>query len=168
MASSISRRMALSSTLLRGTGSRRRPSVRSSSTKMRYPRSVGMRPAEVCGCSSSPASSSRASSARTVDGPQGTSSCSAIHLEPTGWSRSTWASTTLRRMNLCREEISTALNLDAAELCLGVLDDLLAVLLGVEVDDDGVAASLPFLPRHRDRLLGESHPAELDRQAPQR
>src|SRR5919109_953982 len=47
-----------------------------------------------------------------VEGPQGMSSWSAIHLEPTGWLRATWPSTTFLRMKLCRGLISTS------QLCL--------------------------------------------------
>src|SRR5207237_9549892 len=42
-----------------------------------------------------------------VDGPQGTSPCSASHLEPAGWPVSRWLSTTFRRTNACLAEMST-------------------------------------------------------------
>src|SRR3954454_24442465 len=163
MASSTSRRIALSSTRWAGTGSRL-PAARASSAKKRYPRSVGPRPAEVCGCSSRPTSSSRASSARTVDGPQGTSSCSASHLEPTGCWLSTCALTSLRRMNVSREVISTPSNLGAGQLGFGVLDDLVVALGRLEGDH----AVLVRRARDHDLLLRQAHPAELDGQSLER
>src|SRR3954451_18627922 len=99
-----------------------------------------MRPAEVCGCSRRPTSSSFASSARTVDGPQGTSSCSAIHFEPTGWASSRWGSTSLRRRNVWRGVSATRLLW--RQLRLRVLDDLVAALLGLGGDDDAAVALL--------------------------
>src|SRR5215210_6139136 len=163
IASSTSRRMLLSPSRSRGTGSA--PPVISSSTYTRYPRSVGTRPADVCGCSSSPTSSRLASSARTVDGPQGTSSCSAIHLEPIGWSSSRWASTSLRSRNVWRGVSATRLLW--RQLGLYVLDDLVSALLGLGGDDHAPLALLLHRAGNRDLLLGEPHPAELDGQPPQ-
>src|SRR5829696_2719479 len=112
-------------------------------------------------------SSRRASSARTVDGPHGTSSCSAIHFEPTGWSSSTCAWTRRCRMKRWREESSTPTNLGGLELRLGVLDDLVVALGGLERHDGAALAAFALGAGDHDLLLRDAHPAELDRQAPQ-
>src|SRR5215207_175568 len=106
-----------------------------------------------------------ASSARTVDGPQGTSSCSAIHLEPIGWSRSRCASTTLRSRKVWRGVRATRLLWRQLSLC--VLDDLVAVLHGLGGDHHAPVAFLLNRAGHGDLLFGEAHPAELHRQPPQ-
>ena len=56
----------------------------SRSTKRRYPASVGIRPAEVCGAMMSPASSSAAMSLRTVAAETLSRWRSRSALEPTG------------------------------------------------------------------------------------
>src|SRR3954454_3098883 len=124
-----------------------------------------MRPAEVCGCSSRPTSSSFASSPRTVEGPHGTSSCSAIHLEPIGWSRSRCASTTLRRRNVWRGVGATRLLW--RQLCLCVLDDLVLALNGLGGDHDAPVALLLHGAGHGDLLLREAHAAELHGEPPE-
>src|SRR5215211_5477031 len=119
------------------------------------------------------------------------SPCSATHLEPTGWSSATWASTTFLSMKLWRAVISTfpmmtllrlregsghapgstATGLLDDRRCgsdgqfgLGVPDDLVAALLGDRVDDQPSAALLLDRPGDPDLLLGKPHAAELDRQ----
>src|SRR6188472_4029201 len=96
------------------------------------------------------------------------SACSAIHLEATGWSRLTCASTSLRRIRLCREEISTALNLVRFELGFRVPDDAVAALLRDQLDHDPAVVALLLRPGDADLLLREAHPAELDGEAPER
>ena len=61
-----------------------------------------MRPAEVCGCVSSPSDSSSASSPRTVDGETPSPERSTIVFEPTGSPVAMYSSTTLRRMSRLR------------------------------------------------------------------
>jgi hypothetical protein len=57
----------------------------SESTYNRYPRSVGMRPAEVCGCVKNPASSKSANTLRTVAGDKFILKLSKIVDDPTGF-----------------------------------------------------------------------------------
>src|SRR5215204_5343786 len=54
------------------------------------------------------------------------------------------------------------------ELGLGVADDPVAVLLGLEGDERAPVARLADRPAHDYLLLGEAHAAELDREPPQR
>src|SRR5215211_4457948 len=54
------------------------------------------------------------------------------------------------------------------ELRLGVADDPVAVLLGLEVDERAPVARLADRPTHHYLRLGEAHAAELDREPPQR
>ncbi len=62
------------------------------------PRSVGMRPAEVCGCVSSPSASSSASSLRTVEGETARPEPLDERLRADGLPVATYSSTTRRRM----------------------------------------------------------------------
>src|SRR5688572_13967657 len=61
-----------------------------------------MRPAEVCGCVSSPSDSSSASSPRTVDGETPSPERSTIVFEPTGSPVAMYSSITRRRMSRLR------------------------------------------------------------------
>ena len=74
----------------------------SSSAYRRYPLSVGVRPADVCGCVSRPRVSSSASSPRTVDAEKSRPERSTSAREPTGWPDATYSSMTSRRISRFR------------------------------------------------------------------
>ena len=79
------------------------------STKTRYPRSVGMRPALVCGAVIKPSSSRSAISLRIVAGDTPSSWRSAIALEPTGSCVATYSSTMARRISRRRVDVVIAI-----------------------------------------------------------
>ena len=76
----------------------RRRDCSSASTYMRYPESVGTRPAEVCGWRTSPCSSNRARMLRTVADDRPRSLCSASQAEDTGSPCSMYSVTSRTRM----------------------------------------------------------------------
>ena len=80
--------------------SRIRPPGGSASTYLRYPASVGMRPAEVCGCERNPSSSSADSSFRIVALETPRSERSATVSLPTGSPVRTNSSTTARSTSI--------------------------------------------------------------------
>src|SRR5918992_1261921 len=72
-------------------------------------------------------------------------------------------------MKDCRGVISTALNLGGfLQLRLGVADDLVARLLGDDLDEDAPVAARLARPGHHHLLLREAHTTELHRKPPQR
>src|SRR5215211_7466462 len=71
-------------------------------------------------------------------------------------------------MKRWREVSSTPTNLGGLELRLGVLDDLVVALGGLERHHGAALAALAIGAGDHDLLLRHAHPAELDRQAPQR
>ncbi|CAB4936062.1 unannotated protein [freshwater metagenome] len=78
------------------------------STKTRYPLSVGIRPALVCGCVIRPSSSKTAISLRIVAGEIPRPWRSAMDFEPTGSCVATYSSTIARRISRRREDIVLA------------------------------------------------------------
>ena len=78
------------------------------STKTRYPRSVGIRPALVCGAVIRPSSSSSAISLRIVAGDTPSSWRSAIAFEPTGSCVATYSSTIARKISRRRVDVVIA------------------------------------------------------------
>src|SRR5437870_7888030 len=147
-----------------------------------------MRPAETCGCASSPCSSSRASSVRTVEGAQVSSGSAAIDFDATGCPLLRCSSTTAQRIRSWRWVSMMRLyapphrrqqapatrpqclarnapSQSGLDLCLGVADDLVAALLRDRVDHDPGTVGLAHGAADDDLLLWQPHAAKLDRQA---
>src|SRR3954467_2699663 len=95
-----------------------------------------------------------------VDGPARTSSSAASALEPTGWPVAENPATTLRSSSSWRG-VSTPRSLRAGNDRLAALDDLLAVLLGLGLDDDLPVALFLDGGGDRDLGLGQADAAEL-------